>query len=100
MIVEMVKVYLEETPKFMHKMKEGIENMDWDMVARASHSLTPSFSTIGVDKQFSDMIKQINEYAEKKERPETIRELFLKIENVCTHARKELEQELILLEKN
>lgn len=100
MMSELVRVYLEETPKFINKMKVGIENMDLDMVARASHSLTPSFATVGINAEFSDMIKRINEYAEKKENPEMIKELFLTIEDVCLKARRELEEELMLLEEN
>ena len=49
MIMEMVNVYLEETPKYINKIKQGISTMDWESIARASHSFLPSFATMGME---------------------------------------------------
>jgi len=100
MISEMIHVYLEETPKFISKMNQGINSGDWELVARVAHSFMPSFATMGISKEFASMTKKISEYAARKENPEKIKELFLKVEEICLQACEELEQELVLLEKH
>ena len=100
MIMEMVNVYLEETPKYINKIKQGISTMDWESIARASHSFLPSFATMGMDEEYTDMAKKINQYVEKKENFEKIKELLLKIEELFFQASEELEKELVILEKN
>jgi PAS domain S-box-containing protein len=99
MITEMVNVYLEETPKMISRIRHGIKMEDWDLVARTAHSFMPSFTTMGMNKEFVVMTKKISDYAAKREHTDKIKELFLKIESVCLQARKELEQELLLMEK-
>lgn len=99
MIMEMINVYLQENPKFIDKMKQAIDTMDWELLQRASHSIKPSFSTMGISKKFTDMVSKIQEHAEQKQKPEAIKELFQKIETVCSQAREELEEELVTLEK-
>lgn len=99
MISEMITVYLEETPRLISKLKEGIEKTDWDLIGRTAHSLIPSFSTMGMHKYFSVMAKKIQELAEKKEGIELAKEYFLKIEAIFSQARKELEQDLVELNK-
>lgn len=94
MIMEMVRVYLEETPKLVNKIKQGIDTMDWDLLARGAHSIIPSFSTMGMNKEFAGMAKTIQDHAEKREKLELIKELFLKIEIALLEAHKELEKEL------
>jgi len=99
MIMEMVKVYLEETPKLMDKIRQSIDSGDWDSMGRAAHSLIPSFSTMGMDKEYAVMAKKIQIYAEKKGNLDLIKEMFLKMDSVFTQACRELEQDLVSLEK-
>lgn len=98
-IMEILQVYLEETPILLTKMKQGIDTNDWKLLASATHSIKPSLSTIGISQEFTDIVKKIQVYTQKKENPELIKELFSRIETVCEQARKELEQELVSLEK-
>ena len=98
-IMEILQAYLEETPILLMKMKQGIDTNDWELLASATHSIKPSLSTIGISQEFTDIVKKIQAYTQKKENPELIKELFSRIETVCEQARKELEQELVSLEK-
>lgn len=99
MIMEMIQVYLEETPRLLDKLRHAIDEKDWDTSARTAHSLIPSFSTMGMSKEFTGMAKKIQEYSEKKENTEQIGEMFRKIDSVCVQARQELEQDLVDLKK-
>jgi HPt (histidine-containing phosphotransfer) domain-containing protein len=96
MIKEVVKVYLEETPQLINTMKNGIDNNDWESLRIAAHSISPSFSMMGIGKEFEGMARKIQKYAEKREKPDIIKKAFLKIETVCLKARKELQQEFVL----
>jgi len=94
MIREMIKIYLDETPRLITTMKESIDNMDWETLAEAAHSIIPTFSIMGIHKEYEDMAKQIKEYAAKKEQAAQINQLFVKVEDICNNAVKELETEL------
>lgn len=93
-LVSLIQTYLEETPKLISKIKQGIENKDWKTVALASHSIIPSFEMLGIEGGYDKMARQIQELAEKKEGEVKIKELFSKIEDICGLAINELRQEL------
>jgi PAS domain S-box-containing protein len=97
MITEMIKVYLEETPQLISKMKEGYEKKDWEQVRATAHSITPSFSTMGISQDYTAMAKEIQELAKKGENPKRIKELLEKIEDVCEHAYSELRGDMMAL---
>jgi len=94
MIMEMIDIYLTETPKMIEKMKESRDNMDWDSLAGAAHSIIPSFMIMGISKDYEMMARNIQEYAKRQEKAAAINELVLKLEEVCTQACKELRGEM------
>jgi signal transduction histidine kinase len=89
------KVYLDEIPKLLFAMKQSMDNLDWDALRIASHSLIPSFALMGINKEFEIMARTIEELATKKENVEKIKELFQKIDLLCTDVFCELKNELI-----
>lgn len=97
MMMELVAVYLVENPKFVKRIDEAINNSDWTTVAKAAHAIIPSFLIVGISNEFALAAHKIQEFAEKKENPDMIRELFAAIESVCRQAYEELEKELELL---
>lgn len=97
MMMELVNVYLVENPKFVKRIDEAINNSDWTTVAKAAHSIIPSFLIVGISNDFALIAHKIQEYAEKKENMDLIRELFVAIETICRQAYEELEKELELL---
>ncbi|MBC7695354.1 MAG: response regulator [Burkholderiales bacterium] len=98
-MVLMIRAYLEETPDLIKVMKTGIVEKDWNAVGRAAHSIIPSFSMLGMDKEYESSAKLIQEYITKNENIDQVNELFLKIEDACSHAVTELENELAVLEE-
>jgi PAS domain S-box-containing protein len=91
---EMIRIYLEEIPKLIVTMKESINNMDWESLGEAAHSLIPTFSIMGINKEYEEMAKKIKDHAQKKEQAVQINDLLGKIEDVCIRAIKELEEEI------
>ncbi|MBA3664931.1 MAG: PAS domain S-box protein [Bacteroidetes bacterium] len=99
MITEMIKVYLEETPQLIAKMKKSLDTRNWSDLKAAAHSILPSFSTMGISEEYAEMAKTIQEMAIKKGNPALIKELVDSIEKICAMAYKELQQEIVALEK-
>jgi CheY-like chemotaxis protein len=91
---EMISIYLEETPRLVNTMKQSIDGMDWEALALAAHALIPSFTVMGMNKEYEDMTKKIQEHAKKKEKAEEISDLVNEIERVCKKACVELEEYL------
>ncbi|MGZ4090146.1 MAG: response regulator, partial [Bacteroidia bacterium] len=94
MMKQMIRIYLDETPKLIETMKQSIDNMDWDSLMKAAHSIIPTFSIMGINEEYEEMAKKIKEHAAKKEESSLINTLLTRIEEVCSRAVKELEPEL------
>lgn len=97
MIMEMINVYLEETPDLISRMKESVAKDDWEGLRAAAHSIIPSFSTMGISEEYGNMAKEIQDLAVKKENPARAKELVEKVEDVCNKAYAELRTEMSAL---
>jgi hypothetical protein len=75
-------------------------NKDWNSVYEAAHKLIPSFSIMGIHKDFEATARKIQEYSDTHKNLEEIQELVLQIENVCSNACEELGKELNLIKKS
>jgi PAS domain S-box-containing protein len=100
LMMEMITLYLKQTPPLINQMKQGLHDKDWDSVYTAAHKLIPSFSIMGIPRDFEDAAKKIQEYSGTQKHLEEIQELVLQIENVCSKACEELEEELNLIKKS
>src|SRR5690606_15830091 len=98
----------EEIPQLVQTMKQAIEEKDWESLKLATHSLIPTFATMGINPEFEDMAKAIQalagnlitENAGQEVSEETmlmLTSLYQKIETVCFQAAKELEDEMLKL---
>ena len=93
LMMEMIEAYLEQTPPLVTAMKKGLMEKDWDILHAAAHKMIPSFSIMGMNADFENMAKKIQEYARSQEQIEGIADLVLQLENVCTQACAELTEE-------
>lgn len=93
MMMEMISAYLEQTPPLITIMKQSLQNKDWDGLQAAVHKMIPSFSIMGMSTDFEEMAKRVLEFARMQQQHESITELVLQLEKVCTQACKELEAE-------
>ncbi|MCP9765497.1 response regulator [Lacihabitans soyangensis] len=94
LMAEMIKLYLEQTPPLIAAMKLGFQTSDWKLLNSAVHKMIPSFSIMGMDNNFEDMAKKIQEYAIQQEISNHISDLVMKLEHICLQACEELEEEL------
>lgn len=101
LMMEMISVYLEQTPPLINAMKKSLDDKDWNMLQSAVHKMIPSFSIMGISKDFENMAKRVQEFANNiQEQTEGIPAMVLELENVCSQACKELEEEFNTIKKN
>jgi CheY-like chemotaxis protein len=93
LMMEMISLYLVQTPPLINMMKQSFHNKDWKTLYSAVHKMIPSFSIMGISTDFENMAKKLQEFAANQEQPDGISELVLKLELVCIQACKELEEE-------
>ena len=94
LMMEMISLYLKQTPTLISAMKQSLQDKDWRSLYSAMHKMIPSFSVVGISTDFENMAKKIQEYARTRQQVEEIPDLALKIEKVCAQACIELEEEL------
>ena len=99
LMMEMISIYLEQTPPLINIMKQSLKDKDWDSLYSAVHKMIPSFSIMGISADFENMAKQVKEYAGTKQLPEGVYGLVLQIERVCYQACIELKEEFNEIKK-
>jgi len=97
LMMEMISLYLEQTPPLVHTMKQSFQDKDWSLLHAAVHKMIPSFSIMGISPSFETMAKQLKDYATTQQQSDQIQDLVLQLENVCNQACKELEEELHMI---
>ncbi|MEO5602884.1 MAG: ATP-binding protein, partial [Cyclobacteriaceae bacterium] len=93
LMMELISTYLKQTPPLVVTMKQSLLDKDWRSLYSAVHKMIPSFSVMGISRDFENMAKKIQEYANTQEEADGIPNLVLEIAKVCGQACKELEQE-------
>ena len=99
LMMEMISLYLEQTPPLVHTMKQSFQDKDWNLLHASVHKMIPSFSIMGISPSFENMAKQVKDFATTQQQSDQIQDLVLQLENVCNQACKELEEELHLIKK-
>jgi PAS domain S-box-containing protein len=100
LMIEMIELYLEQTPPLIKIMKQSLYDKDWNTLYGAAHKIIPSFAIMGMQKDFEDIAKQIQEYASTLQHLGDVEALVLKLENVCAQACDELKEEIDLIKKS
>ena len=94
LMIEMIDLYLQQTPPLINTIKQSLIDKDWDLLHAAIHKIIPSFSIVGIHSDFENMTKKIQEFVVIQQQNDEMEEMILQLENVCTQACKELELEL------
>jgi len=95
LMVEMISLYLEQTPPLISTMKQSFQDKDWNLLYSAVHKMIPSFAIMGISTDFENMAKKIQEYASSQKQSEGMNDLVFQLGNICTQACNELKEELI-----
>ena len=98
LMMEMIALYLEQTPVLIATIKKSMQDEDRESLQAAVHKMIPSFSIMGINKAYEAMAKQIHAYTGTKNETAAIKELIAKLETICASACAELKEEYITLQ--
>ena len=93
LIMEMIAVYLNQTPTLVQAIKQGLADKDWDALHAAAHKMIPSFAIMGIGTGYETIAKKIQAYNGADTKSDKINGLVQQLENICTQVCKELEEE-------
>ncbi len=100
LMMEMISLYLNQTPSLIAAMKQGLHEKDYSALQSAVHKMVPSFSIMGISKDFENIAKKVQEDVDNIQRHRHgMPDLVLQLEKVCTEACKELEAEFNAIKK-
>jgi HPt (histidine-containing phosphotransfer) domain-containing protein len=94
LMLEMIGLYLEQTPPLIQSIKQSWTDKNWVMLNAAIHKIIPSFLIMGISADYEVMAKKIQAFAISQNQIEGIHEMVLEIENICNQACSELEEEI------
>jgi len=93
LMMEMISLYLEQTPPLIAAMKRSLEEKDWNGLHSAVHKMIPSFSIMGINVDFENMARKVQDYAIAELQTDGIQDMVLQLGNICSQACTELEEE-------
>jgi PAS domain S-box-containing protein len=99
LMMEMIALYLQQTPSLISTMKQSLHEKDWNTLYTSVHKIIPSFSIMGIHKDFEEIAKKIQEYSHTQQHLDEVEALTLRLETICSQACKELKEEYDLIEK-
>ena len=97
LMMEMISLYLEQTPPLISTMKQSLLDQDWASLHGAVHKMIPSFSIMGMNTDFETMAKKVQEYASTRQQVDGIQDMVLQLEEICSQACIELTEEYNLI---
>jgi len=100
LMMEMIQLYLQQTPPLIKEMRKSFDDKDWKTLYGAVHKMIPSFNIVGINQDFENMAKKIQEFASTQKQPEEIHDMVLQLENICVQACQELEEEYYSIQNN
>ncbi len=99
LMMEIISLYLEQTPPLISTMKKSFQEKDWKALHAAVHKMIPSFAIMGISADFENMAKKVQEFAFSQQQSEDIQEMVLNLERICGQACEELKVELNAIRK-
>jgi PAS domain S-box-containing protein len=93
LILEMISLYLAQTPSLINTMKKSVKLKDWPLLYSAVHKVIPSFAIVGISTDYETMAKKIQEFANTQTHLNEIPEMVKQIVTVCSQACNELSEE-------
>jgi len=94
LMIEMISLYLEQTPPLVSIMQQSVINTDMKLLYSAVHKMIPSFSIVGISQEFENMARKIQENARAEKEINGTSEMVTQLASICAQACIELKEEL------
>jgi len=99
LMMEMISLYLEQTPLLIKAMNKGFKDKDWISLHAALHKMIPSFSIVGIDSDYVNKAKKVQQFSDNQLLMADVQNIVAEISGVCEQACLELEVELNRIKK-
>ena len=93
LMMEMISLYLDQTPALINEMKKNFTEKNWDGLSAAVHKIIPSFSIMGISNEYETLARKIYESTKAQQAMDDIENMLRTLEDVCTYACSELTEE-------
>lgn len=100
LMMEMISLFLEQTPLLVLEMNQGFKNKDWSRLHAALHKMIPSFSIMGISPDFEKMAHKAQDYAKNQQQSAEMPEMIQQLEKVFTQSCEELKEELTTIKNS
>lgn len=90
-MVEMIDIFLQQTPDYIQQIELGIRTKDWSTVAEIAHKIRPTFAFIGVDEA-KEVMSLIETKARSGKDLDTIEPEFNQFKGMSTSVLTKLNQ--------
>jgi len=97
LMMEMISIYMEQTPPLIDAMKQSVLDKDWELLGASVHKIIPSFSIMGMSPELENMAKEIQEAAKTNQFTDDTAEMVIQLETSCKQAFEELAIEINLI---
>ncbi len=97
--IQIIELFLIDTPKTILKIKEALEVSNWVEVYSHAHKIKPSISMLGFSGDIIDTLLKINEFSKNCTNLDQIPSLFYTLNQGLERAYTELQKELLELKK-
>jgi len=98
-IIQMLTIFIEQTPRSLEQMDEALKNQDWKSLRLIVHKTKPSIMFAGL-KEIADDLPLLENYAAEESHIDKIPTLVEKIKHTCNEGIFELKEELEKLKQN
>ncbi|MCX6307303.1 MAG: hybrid sensor histidine kinase/response regulator, partial [Bacteroidia bacterium] len=99
LMMEMISLYLEQTPTLISAMNKGFADKDWISLHAALHKMIPSFSIVGLNIDYLNKANKVQAFSDNQLQMEEVHNLVVEIAGICEQACQELEVELNRIKK-
>ena len=95
--IQIIELFLSDTPKTILKIKEALEVSNWVEVYAHAHKIKPSISMLGFSGEIIEALLKINEFSKNCTNLDQIPALFYSLNQELEKAYAELQIELLQL---
>lgn len=99
-MIEMIDIFIEQTPLYFDQLSEAIANQDWKSVGDVAHKIKPTLAFMGIEEA-KDIMADIERKARTEDNVSEIPGMFADINSRCedlydnlNKIKKELEAKL------
>ncbi|MBA0884636.1 PAS domain S-box protein [Flavobacterium undicola] len=97
LMMEMISIYMQQTPPLVDAMKQSILDKDWELLGASVHKMIPSFAIMGMNPDLEIVSRKIQEAANTNQFTDETAKMAIQLETVCMQACEELAIEFNLI---